>query len=257
MRTDVNCFVGAYPFRDVGAASVTELGEMMTRSGITEAWVSSLSAVFWRDPGDGNDALFRSVATDARLRAVPAVHPGLPAWERTLDDAVARRVPCVRADPTCYGLSPVGEAMGALVSAAADREIPLMIAVRFEDSRQRHPNDVAPALAPSDVRTLIRMNTGARLIITHADREFIEQVHFGSTPHEASRILWDICCIWGPPEDHLALLLETVGPNRFVFGTGMPLRIAESSVAKIDLLDITADDRGLIEQRNAAEAGAR
>lgn len=257
MRTDINCFVGSYPYRDLGTATPVALGEAMTRAGITEAWVSSLSAVFWRDPGAGNAALFEAVATDARLRAVPAVHPGLPGWERFLDEALERRAPCVRADPTCYGLSPIGEEMVALVAAAAGRSMPLMTAVRFEDGRQRHPNDVARPLEPSDVRTLIRMNTSTRLVVTHADREFIEQVHFGSTPDESSRILWDISCIWGPPEDHLALLLETVGVDRFAFGTGMPLRIAESSVAKMDLLEIPSRARNQIDQRNAAEVGTR
>ena len=69
-------------------------------------------------------------------------------------------------------------------------------------------------------------------------------MHFGSTPAEAERILWDICWIWGPPEDHLALLLKTVGPERFTFGTGMPLRIPENSVAKLDLLEQIADAAG-------------
>ncbi len=257
MRTDINCFFGAYPFRDVGPSDVTELLEAMTRSAITEAWVSHLSAVFWRDPGAGNDALFKAVATDARLRAVPAVHPGLPAWERIIDDALERHVPCVRADPTFYGLAPAGPEMAALVASAADRSIPIMLTVRFEDGRQRHPNDKAPALEPWAVRALIRMHGGVRLIVTHADRAFIEQVHFGSTPSEASRILWDISCIWGPPEDHLDLLLETVGPDRFAFGTGMPLHIAESSVAKMDLLDVSAQARERIDQRNAAEVKRR
>ena len=88
------------------------------------------------------------------------------------------------------------------------------------------------------------------LIVTHADREFVEQVHFGSTPEEARRILWDICWIWGPPEDHLATLLETVGIERFAFGTGAPLRLPENSVCKLDLLDLERADREAIESGN-------
>ena len=89
-----------------------------------------------------------------------------------------------------------------------------------------------------------------RLVVTHADRELIEQVHFGSTPEESSRILWDISWIWGPPEDHLELLLQTVGPDRFTFGTGMPLRLPETSIAKLDLLNLDADARSAITAGN-------
>ena len=92
---------------------------------------------------------------------------------------------------------------------------PLMMAVRLEDLRQRQPTDIATDLPPWAVRQLIRSHPAARLIITHADRDFIEQVHFGSTPQEASRILWDISWIWGPPEDHLELLLDHGGNRAF------------------------------------------
>ena len=89
-----------------------------------------------------------------------------------------------------------------------------------------------------------------RLLVTHADRGFVEEVHFGSTPEEAARIWWDICWIWGPPEDHLATLLATVGVDQFVFGTGQPLRLPENSVAKLDLLDLAAGRRAAIESTN-------
>jgi len=92
--------------------------------------------------------------------------------------------------------------------------------------------------------------------VTHADRAFIEEVHFGSTPEEARRIWWDICWLWGPPEDHLATLLETIGVERFVFGTGQPLRLPETSVAKLDLLELLADQRRAIESGNVKTIAA-
>ena len=36
--------------------------------------------------------------------------------------------------------------------------------------------------------------------------------------------------VWGPPEDHFQQLLAG-GSDRFVFGTGQPLRIPEAAVA--------------------------
>ena len=75
-------------------------------------------------------------------------------------------------------------------------------------------------------------------------------MHFGSTPEEAARVWWDISWIWGPPEDHLETLLQTIGVERFVFGTGQPLRLPETSVAKLDLLDLSPDERAAIESGN-------
>lgn len=250
MRIDVNAFLGRYPFRYAPGGSPQALLAAMDRIGIEEAWLSNLSAVFWKDPTEGNDLLYSAVEREARLRPVPAVHPGLPEWKDVLSNALTRNAPAVRADPTFYGIDPGGDGMRAVAAGCAEAGLPLMLAVRFEDGRQRHPNDRADELSSHDIRALVRSHPRVRLIVTHADRDCIEQVHFGSTPDEAARILWDICWIWGPPEDHLALLLETVGVERFTFGTGMPLRIPENSVAKLDLLDLSPENRERIESGN-------
>lgn len=242
-RIDVNTFLGGYPFRDIGEWDARALLDEMTRVGTGEAWVSHLGAVYRRDPATGNAALYAANALDSRLKPVPAVDPTMAAWIAGLDQAVVRRAPAVRCDPTLYGGAPADDDMRQLVAACAARHLPVMMAVRLEDVRQRRPDDVATDLQPWAVRQLIRSHPAVRLIITHADRDFIEQVHFGSTPDEAGRILWDICWIWGPPEDHLELLLRTVGIERFTFGTGMPLRLPETSVAKLDLLRLDTATR--------------
>jgi hypothetical protein len=64
----------------------------------------------------------------------------------------------------------------------------------------------------------------------------IEEVHWRLTPTEQRRVSWDISWIWGPPEDHLAKLLRTIGPERFVFGTQWPLRLTQTARANLELL---------------------
>jgi len=256
-QVDVNTFIGAYPYRDIGDWDAADLAREMLRNGSSSAWVSHLGATYWQNPASGNTALYEMHDRDARLRPVPAIHPGQPDWMTALDEAVQRGVPAVRADPTFYGMPPAGPEMLALVSACAKRQLPLMMAVRLEDIRQRHPHDKAGDLPSWAVRQLVRSDPAARLLVTHADREFIEQVHFGSTPAEASRLLWDISWIWGPPEDHLELLLQTVGIERFTFGTGMPLRLPETSVAKLDLLNLDGDARAMIGSGNLESFVAR
>jgi uncharacterized protein len=250
MRVDVNAFLGRYAYRHTPNGSPQALIQAMDRTGVDQAWISNLSAVFWRDPTEGNAVQYQTAAREVRFRPVPAVHPGLPNWEAELQEAVEQRAPCIRSDPAFYGLNPAGPEMRALAARCGELGVPLLLAVRLEDGRQRHPNDRAEELEPWAVRALVRSDERVRLLVTHADREFVEQVHFGSTPAESSRILWDICWIWGPPEDHLALLLRTIGLARFTFGTGMPLRLPENSVAKLDLLDLSAQDRAAIESEN-------
>jgi len=253
MRIDCNAFLGAYPWRKVPGTSPDALVQALERTKIDFAWVTHLPSLFWRDPTEGNAWLYETARKEKRLKPVPTVHPGLAQWEQVIADAADAQAPAVRCDPLYLGLEPAGGEMRVLMAACGAARIPLMLAVRLEDGRQRHPNDRVPELAAAAVRALIRSDTDVRLLVTHADRAFIEEVHFGSTPEEARRIWWDICWIWGPPEDHLATLLDTIGAERFVFGTGQPLRLPENSVAKLDLLDMSPDKREAIESKNVRE----
>jgi predicted TIM-barrel fold metal-dependent hydrolase len=255
MRIDVNAFLGGYPFRRVPGTSPASLLAAMDRTGIDQAWVSHLPAIFWRDPTEGNAWLHAAASHEPRFRPVPCVQPGLANWKGELAAAVDRHAPAVRVDPTFQGIDPTGPELRRLAAACGEGGVPLMLAVRFEDARQRHPNDRADELPPAAVRALVRSDARTRLVVTHADRAFIEEVHWSLVPEESSRIWWDVSWVWGPPEDHLALLLETIGPSRFVFGTGQPLRLPETSVAKLDLLDLHERDRAAIEHTNAAALG--
>lgn len=251
MRIDVNAFLGAYPWRKVPGTSPDALLKALDRAGVDTAWVTHLPSLFWRDPTEGNAWLYETARKESRFRPVPTVHPALAQWEQAVADAVNAGAPAIRCDPQYLGLDPTGGEMRVLAAACGAARIPLQLAVRLEDSRQRHPNDHVPELPAAAVRALIRSDPDLRLLVTHADFGFVQEVHFGSTPEEAGRIWWDISWLWGPPEDHLATLLETVGVDRFVFGTGQPLRLPENSVAKLDLLDLQPERRAAIESENS------
>ena len=250
MRIDVNAFVGAYPWGRVPGTSPRALLAALDRAAIDAAWVTHLPGLFWRDPTEGNQWLYETCGTSPRLRPVPAVHPGLAHWPDVLKEAATRGAPAVRCDPCWYGLHPSGPELRVLAAACGAARLPLVLAVRLEDSRQRHPHDVAAELPAAAVRALIRSDEALRLVITHADRAFVEEVHFGSSAAEARRMWWDISWIWGPPEEHLAAVLGTIGAERFVFGTGQPLRLPETAVAKLDLLDLPPVEREQIESGN-------
>ncbi len=254
---DVNVFVGAYPWREVPDVTPEGVLHAMDRVGVREAWVTHLPSLYWKDPGVGNQELYQLVAGADRLHPVPVIHPGLPLWERELAAAVDRRAPAIRADPGLLGLAGGGPELSHLLSAAGEAQMVVQALVKLEDGRGRHPLDVAPELSPAIVRGWVRQHRNTRFVITAADREFIEQVHFGLTPEEVVRIWWDISWIWGPPEDHLALLLATMGVERFLYGSGQPLRLAETPLARLDLLDLAAPLRQALTTDNAARLAAR
>ena len=250
---DTAAFIGPYPFRALPACTVGDLLEGMDRADIERAWVGHLPSFLYRDPAPGNRELLAALAPFRdRLRPVPTVHPGMPRWEDDLERAVNEGAPAVRLYPTWQGIDPAGGEMRVVAAAAASLGLPLLLTVRFEDGRQRHSLDTAPELPAAAIRRLVGADPAVRLLVSHADRSFIDEVHFGLRPAEAARILWDIAWIWGPPEDHLQLLLETMGAERFCVGTGFPLRLLEGPGAKLDLLQLSEADRRRVSLENAA-----
>ena len=237
MLTDFNTLIGPYPFRYVPHPEPDVLVRVMDRELIDEAWVGHLPSAFYRDPSAGNAQLYTALAPFAsRLRPVPAIRPDWPRWEHAVGTAAAAGAPAVRAYPPQWGLGPGDPRMAELAIAVGERGMALDLTVRFEDLRQRHSLDVAGDLSAAAVRWLARAGDAVRLVVLAAGRDLIEEVHWGLTPAEQARVFWDISWIWGPPEDHLAKLLRTVGSERFVFGTHWPLRLTQTPRAALDLL---------------------
>lgn len=234
---DVNALIGPYPFRYLPHPDAEVLVRVLEREGLTGAWVGHLPSAFYRDPNAGNAQLYTAVAQHAAmLRPVPAIRPDWPDWRRSLDVAREAGAPAVRVYPPQWQLGPGDPRLAELALACGDARMAVLLTVRFEDLRQRHALDVAGDLQAAAVRALARAGRQVRLVITAAGREFIEEVHWGLTPDEQRRVVWDFSWVWGPPEDHLAKLFRTVGGERFVFGSQWPLRLTQNPRANLDLL---------------------
>lgn len=233
---DVSTFIGQYPFRHLPHPEPDVLVRVLEREQLSGAWVGHLPTAFHRDPAPGNEELFKLLAPFAKtLTPIPVVRPDWPEWERTLRDMVEKGVPAIRVYPPQWGMGPEDAALLSLARACADADVALLLTVRFEDLRQRHWMDSAGDLSGAAIRALVR-SAPVRVIVTAAGRDLIEEVHWGSTPDEQSRLWWDFSWVWGPPEDHLAHLFRTIGPARFVYGTQWPLRLTQNPRANLDLL---------------------
>ncbi len=236
-HVDVSAWIGPYPFREVPHPDAEVLTRVLVRERVGRAWVGWLPSAWQRDPSSGNARLIEALAPYRDvLDPAPAVRPDWPRWERELDRMVAAGATSIRAYPAQWGLGPGHAALSALAAACAERAVPLHLTVRFEDLRQRHMHDVAGDVAAATVRTLARAATGCTLVVSGAGREFIEEVSWGLTPDERSRLWFDFGWVWGPPDDQFAQLVRTLGASRFVLGTQWPLRLVQQSRALIALL---------------------
>jgi len=253
---DVNAWIGPYPYRYVPHPDPEILVRVLEREGVASAWVGHLPSAFWRDPTPGNTALLTALAPHApTLLPVPTIRPDWPRWQRALRQAAEAGAPAVRAYPPQWGLGPDAPEMAELADACAAAGMVVLLTVRFEDLRQRSRLDVAGDLQAAAVRAIARRSRAA-VLVTAAGREFVEEVHWGLTPEEQARVWYDVSWIWGPPEEHLAHLVRTMGAERFVFGTGWPLRLTQTPSATLALLPDELRGRPLADPRRLAALAA-
>ena len=235
---DVTSWIGGYPFRDVPHPDPEILVRVLDREGFAGAWVGHLPGAFYRDPVPSNRALYAAVAPFAGvLLPAPIVRPDWPGWTEMLRDAVNAGAPAVRAYPAQWGLGPGHPAMAELAFACGEAGVALHVTIRFEDLRQRHPMDSAGDVPAATLRALARLaGSRCQLVVAGAGRELIEETHWGLTPPEQQRVYFDFGLVWGPPEDHFAHLVATIGAERLAWSSWWPLRLTQQSRALVDLL---------------------
>lgn len=237
MTTDVHTWIGPYPFRDVPHPDPEILVRVLEREGVESAWVGHLPSAFWRDPSTGNDALFKALERwSGVLRAVPCVQPDWPRWEQSLRAVSDRGSQAIRAYPPQWRLASQDGALRELAIACGELGLVLLLTTRFEDARQRHWMDAAGDLPGATIRSIARASERVHVLVCAAGRALVEEVHWGLTPSERARVWWDISWLWGPPDDDLAHLLRTCGAERFVYGSGWPLRLTQTPRANLALL---------------------
>ena len=233
---DVNALIGPYPFRFLPHPDPEVLVRVLEREGLDGAWVGHLPSAFYRDPTAGNAQLYTALQQFGALRPVPTIRPDWPAIHRALETARDAGAPAVRVYPQLWQLGPDDARLADFAIACAELRLAVLLTVRFEDLRQRHSMDVAGDLPAATVRALARSGSGVRLVVTAAGNDLIEEVHWGLTPEEQRRVVFDFSWVWGPPEDHLAKLFRAIGSERFVFGTQWPLRLTQNPRANLELL---------------------
>jgi hypothetical protein len=242
---DVTSWVGSYPFRDVPHPDPEVLVRVLEREGFSGAWVGSLPGAFHRDPLPSNRTLLTALAPyRERLQPALIVRPDWPDWQSTLKMAIDEGSPAVRVYPAQWGYGQGTAALVELAHACGEAGLVMHLTVRFEDLRQRHPIDVAGDVGAAAIRAIARApGSRCRLLVAGAGRDLIEEVHWGLTPAEQSRVWYDFSWVWGPPEDHFAHLVESLGPQRLALSSWWPLRLAQQSRSLVDLLPPAARKR--------------
>ena len=139
-----------------------------------------------------------------------------------------------------------------LVGVAAGLGMPVALPMRLEDRRQRHWLDVAPDLSAGEIESLVRACPDATFFILEGIG--LENTPLVQDPKLRERVYIEISRFTSVLQSSIPRMIETAGPDRLVFGTGMVLKVPSPAVLKVEVLKASKRVKEAIAYRNAARA---
>jgi predicted TIM-barrel fold metal-dependent hydrolase len=252
MLIDVNAYLGHWPFRQLRHNTPAKLLRLMDRKGIDRALVSSIDAIFYKNPQPANEELARSVRRHAdRLIPLAVINPTYADWTHDLATCVELGFRGLRLYPSYHAYSLADACCDELVRAAVERGLILSIPIRQTDSRQRHWLIDIPDVSLDAVAALVARHPQARVVLLNGigyPRSRLGQAD-GGLP---ANYLIEISRLTALMRSEIGALIDNVGAERLAFGTGMPFKYVDPPLVKLEVLDATRAEKDRIRSRNIA-----
>lgn len=251
MLIDVNAHLGPYAFRQIRHHTAAGLLGVMDRNRIDHAVVCANTSLFYRDAHRGNDELHQAMqAAQGKLTGVATINPRYSSWQRDMAEAIGEwGFKAVRLAPEYHDYD-LSDAHGQAALAAIDQAgVPVVLHERIEDHRQQHPWDRAMPMSFERAGAALANYANLKVLWLNGlglDAEAVRRAGL------AGRILIDINRFDVTLHNQLEILIEQLGASSFAFGTHMPMSYVGPALLRMDVLDISDEDKECIAWRNAA-----
>jgi uncharacterized protein len=254
MIIDVNASLGHFAFRRLRHNTSDGLLRLMDSRKIDRAIVASASAITYRNPQSGNEEV-NDEARRHRDRLIPfgVINPTYAGWEDDLricrEDFGMRGV---RLYPKWHNYALSDPHCLELVHAATERGMIVSIPIRVEDPRERSWLVDIPDLTLDEVAGLVRSCPQARFLILNG-------LGFRNTPLGKktgglpANYCLEISRLTAMLDDELGFLIQNLGAERIVFGTGMPFSYPDPALLKLQVMSSGEEDRQRIAWKNASK----
>lgn len=254
MIIDVNAYLGHFAFRQLRHNTAVSLLEWMDTKKIDKAVVSSAAAITYRNAQAGNEEVAAEVKphTD-RLIPFAVINPFYAGWRDDLKICHEEfGMKGLRLYPNWhnYGLS--DQSCLDLVNAAAEREMVVSIPIRVEDYRERSWLVDVPDLLLEEIAGLIKACPNARFILLNGIG-YVNSPLGRKDSGMPSNYAIEVSRLSALLENEIGQLCANLGPERLLFGTGMPFNYPDPALLKLDVLDMRASDKEKIRWENAAK----
>lgn len=249
---DINAYLGHFAFRQLRHNNAAGLLRLMDRARIEKAAVSSAAAITYRNAQSGNEEVAAETkAHRDRLIPFAVINPAYAGWRDDL--AICRQehgMRGLRLYPRWHNYKLTDPACSELIREAARLRMPVTIPIRVEDRRQQSWLVDIPDVSHDEIAAAIKATPEARFVLLNGSG------YTGSVLGRANNGLprnysIELSLMTALIANEIGRLIETLGEDRIVFGTGAPFHYPEPAVLKLDVLDAPDAVKEKIRRGNA------
>ena len=248
MLIDVNTYIGHWAFRRLRHNTAEALVRRMDKHGIDRAVVASVHGILYKNVHSANEELAEQARPyPDRLIPFATLNPTFPGWAEDLRRCAQEGMCGIRLYPQYHGYQLTEAAGLELIDAVTELGWTVQVPMRIVDRRQRHAWDLAQDLEPGDLEAVFSLRPGTRWMVLNGLR-----LDGARLPTDA-RYLIGISRLTSVLQRNIPALIETAGPEHLAFGTGMPFKVPEPALLKLEILDAPREVVEKIAWRNAAD----
>jgi len=246
MTFDIHTALGHWPYRRVPSQTPAELRALLQAAHIDGAAAANTHGLFYKNCQDANLELAEWLAPHSDFYVgIATLNPTYAAWERDLVTcALELGFRALRLAPQYHDYALASDAASAMVRAAAELGLPLLIPHRVVDVRQRHWFDTERTIDIDEIGALCEKAPQATVIVTESRYATAALVNEAGAPRypglylESSRLAIDAF-----PEPFAA--------ERILFGTGAPFKHVTPALLKVETADLQPESKARIYAGNA------
>jgi hypothetical protein len=214
--------------------------------GFERIYAGSAAALWFENPHQTNELMYRPRQSDKRFVFVPVLDPTVASWREELDRLMKPRpLAMVRLFPNYHGYS-LKDA-DPLLAELGKRKVVAQVIVRMDDPRRQHRLAQVADVPVDSVLDAAGRHPGLNVLLTGAQGAALQTL---ASRLPLSRNLWaDTSQADGLGT--IPALMKTAWSDRLVFGSHYPLFIPYAAVARV-LLDLDAGTAMRIFEENAS-----
>lgn len=248
VKTDVNCFLGNWPFRRLRHNTLHDLQAVHAKNGFSLGYVASLSSIFNNDPIESEEELY-DILKGSSYRQIYTVNPTLPALSRNIAEGVERfNIAGVRIYPGYHQFKLDDPCMRELRAVLKKYNLPLYVTAKIEDERLNYM--ITPrTVSCEEMMALTELMQDVKILFTGVMT--YEAVQMKEVINSSPNVFVETSYFKGPT-GCMEYALSELSADKLLFGSAYAYLCFKSALLQIETASIQEEQKRKVLAENAA-----